>query len=64
MAKSHDFSQKLRPKKDPIKLAVCTYFGYEEENSGELESPICRLGWKKSLRKPVSCKGGNTSNLF
>ena len=30
----------------------------------EAENRMCRICWESQKRKTISCKGGNTSNLF
>ena len=64
MAEHLDFDKELLAKKGPTKLVIWTYFGYLQECVDEAENRMCRICWKSQKRKSISCKGGNTLNLF
>ena len=64
MAEHLDFDKELLAKRGPTKLVIWTYLGYLQGCVDEAVNCMCRIRWKSQKRKSISCKGGNTSNLF
>ena len=59
---SHD---QLVPKAN-TKSMIWTYFGCLKVNGKikDPDNPKCQICWEKKVSKSISCKDGNTSNLF